>query len=221
MRPEIHRLYPDTGKDETFPLDLPTQLGGLVPHAGGGLALAASDGITILSTDMKSRTTLVNPIASLPQASFNDAKCDRQGRLWAGTTDRLEAEKIGSLYRIDRDGTATCFADGFICSNGPSFSPDGRIMYHTCSNERTINAYDLDPVMERFRSTGFLPPSSLRPGFRTGRRSMPKAICGRRIGAAGDSGVARPTEALIARSRCRSEASPAAPSAERTWRPSS
>jgi sugar lactone lactonase YvrE len=95
---------------------------------------------------MKSRRILVNPIATLPQASFNDAKCDRQGRFWAGTTDRLETEKIGCLYRIDPDGAATRVADGFICSNGQSFSPDGRIMCHTCSHERIINAYDLDPV---------------------------------------------------------------------------
>jgi sugar lactone lactonase YvrE len=93
---------------------------------------------------MTKRRLLVNPIADLPKVSFNDAKCDRQGRLWAGTTDRLEAERIGCLYRIDADRTASIVADDFICSNGPSFSPDGRIMYHTCSHERTIYAYDID-----------------------------------------------------------------------------
>jgi xylono-1,5-lactonase len=149
MRPEIHRLDPATGTDVKFPLDLPPQLGGLVPHAGGGMALAAADGITLLSADMKGRKTLVNPIAGMPNISFNDAKCDRQGRLWAGTTDRMEAEAIGRLYRIDPDGTATCFADGFVCSNGPSFSPDGRVMYHTCSHERVINAYDIDGASGR------------------------------------------------------------------------
>jgi sugar lactone lactonase YvrE len=144
MRPEIHRLDPATGEDVKFDLDLPPQLGGLVPCKNGGMALAAADGITLLSPDMKSRTTLVNPIAGRANLSFNDAKCDRQGRLWAGTTDRLEKEPLGRLYRIDPDGTATSVADGFICSNGPSFSPDGRVMYHTCSHERVINAYDID-----------------------------------------------------------------------------
>src|SRR5882724_8483180 len=143
MRPEIHRLDPATGKDVRFPLALPAQLGGLVPHAGGGFVLAASDGISILSADMRTRRNFVNPIASLPQASFNDAKCDRQGRLWAGTTDRLETERIGRLYRIGSNGDVTSVAEGFVCSNGPSFSPDGRIMYHTCSHERVIHAYDV------------------------------------------------------------------------------
>jgi sugar lactone lactonase YvrE len=98
---------------------------------------------------MKRRTTLVNPIAGRDNISFNDAKCDRHGRLWAGTTDRLETDALGALYRIDGDGTATSFAEGFVCSNGPSFSPDGRIMYHTCSHERVINAYDIDPATGR------------------------------------------------------------------------
>ena len=144
IRPEIHRLNLATGTDEKFSLDLPEQLGALVPYGDGGLALAAADGVTLLSPDMTKRRLLVNPIADLPKVSFNDAKCDRQGRLWAGTTDRLEAESIGCLYRIDADRTASIVADDFICSNGPSFSPDGRIMYHTCSHERTIYAYDID-----------------------------------------------------------------------------
>ena len=143
MRPELHRLDPATGEDRRIEIDLPAQLGGLVPRTNGGMALAASDGISLLGADLQSRRTLTNPIAALPKASFNDAKCDRQGRLWAGTTDRMESEKIGCLYRIDPDGTATCFADGFVCSNGPSFSPDGRIIYHTRSHERAIYAYDI------------------------------------------------------------------------------
>ena len=145
MRPEIHRLDPLSGKDVKYPLDLPAQLGGLVFDGSGGFLLAASDGISILSADMKTRTAFVNPISSLPQASFNDAKCDRQGRLWAGTTDRLETEKIGRLYRIGPNGEFTSVSQDFVCSNGPSFSPDGRIMYHTLSHERIIHAYDVDP----------------------------------------------------------------------------
>jgi sugar lactone lactonase YvrE len=98
---------------------------------------------------MKQRKPLANPIEGRANVSFNDAKCDRQGRLWAGTTDRMETEALGRLYRIDPDGTATSFAEGFVCSNGPSFSPDGRIMYHSCSHERVINAYDIDPATGR------------------------------------------------------------------------
>jgi len=145
MRPELHRLEPETGRDEAIQVELPEQLGAIVPHTGGGLVLAASDGISILAPDLKSRKTLANPIAHIPRASFNDAKCDRQGRLWAGTTDRLETQQLGALYRFAVEGTSTIWAKDFVCSNGPSFSPDGKIMYHTRSHERTIYACDLDP----------------------------------------------------------------------------
>jgi xylono-1,5-lactonase len=144
IRPEIHRLDPATGVDTRFALDLPAQLGALVPCDSGGLMLAASDGISVLSADLETRRPFVNPIAAEPRASFNDAKCDRQGRLWAGTTDRLEVEAMGRLFRIGPNGEASPAAAGFVCSNGPSFSPDGRIMYHTCSHERVIHAYDID-----------------------------------------------------------------------------
>ena len=46
MRPELHRLDPATGVDSKIEIDLPAQLGGLVRRVGGGLALAASDGIS-------------------------------------------------------------------------------------------------------------------------------------------------------------------------------
>jgi sugar lactone lactonase YvrE len=144
MRPELHRFDPRTGKDTMVSADLPEQLGALVPRASGGFVLAASDGISFVSADLRKRTPLVNPIAALPRASFNDAKCDRQGRLWAGTTDRMERDPIGCLYRIDPGGEARAIADGYICSNGPSFSPDGRVMYHSRSDQRAIHAYDID-----------------------------------------------------------------------------
>jgi xylono-1,5-lactonase len=77
MRPEIHRFDPLTGLDSQIQLDLPSQLGALVPRASGGFVLAASDGISIIEPDFRSRKPFVNPIAMLPRASFNDAKCDR------------------------------------------------------------------------------------------------------------------------------------------------
>jgi sugar lactone lactonase YvrE len=144
IRPEFHRFDPETGEDTLIAVDLPVQLGAVVPRAEGGLVLVASDGVSLLGPDLGTRALLTNPIASLPRACFNDGKCDRQGRLWAGTTDRAEEEEIGCLYRIDADGTSKAFASGFVCSNGPSFSPDGKIMYHTRSHERSINAYSID-----------------------------------------------------------------------------
>lgn len=143
MEPKLHRFDPATGTNVTFTLPLPAQLGGLVPRAGGGFLLAAADGFSLIDPEFGSRTPLANPIADLPRASFNDAKVNRDGTLFAGTTDRLESEKVGQLYRYRAGGTPEVVADGFICSNGPSFSPDGRRMYHTRSHDREIWVHDI------------------------------------------------------------------------------
>ncbi len=145
MRPELHRLDPATGIDKRFDMTLPEQLGALVPREAGGFVLAAADGLSFIDADFNGRVAFVHPARHHARACFNDGKCDRQGRLWVGTTDRPESEPIGELYRVESDGKSTRIASGFIASNGPSFSPDGCVMYHTCSHERTIYAYDIDP----------------------------------------------------------------------------
>jgi sugar lactone lactonase YvrE len=155
MRPELHRFDPATRTDTRFDMTLPEQLGALVPRAAGGFVLAAADGLSFIDSEFSRRVPFVHPARHHARACFIDGKCDRQGRLWAGTTDRLEAEPIGELYRIESDGQAALIASGFIASNGPSFSPNGRIMYHTSSHDRTIYAYDIDPATS-------IEPASLR-----------------------------------------------------------
>ncbi len=144
MRPEIHRFDPATGYDEKFDLALPDQLGGLVRRAEGGFVLAGSDGYSVIDPTFSTRKQLGNPFAHQPRATFNDAKVNRDGTLFAGTTDKLESEKLGQLYTLIPAGSPAMIADGYICSNGPSFSPDGRVVYHTRSQDREIWAYGLD-----------------------------------------------------------------------------
>ncbi len=144
MRPEIHRFDPATGADEKFAVDLPDQLGGLVRRAGGGFVLAGSDGYSLIDADFTARRPFGNPFADKPRASFNDAKVNRDGALFAGTTDKQESDRLGQLFALVPGGAPRLVADGFICSNGPSFSPDGRVVYHTRSHEREIWAYELD-----------------------------------------------------------------------------
>src|SRR5690606_13060673 len=106
MRPELHRFDPVGLTDEKLDVGpLPEQLGALVARRAGGFALAGSDGVSLVDFKQGSRRPFVNPIADMPRASFNDAKCDRQGRLWAGTTDRLETDKFGRLFCIEADGS--------------------------------------------------------------------------------------------------------------------
>lgn len=81
---------------------------------------------------------------------FNDGRCDRQGRFWAGTMlmDMAAAARVGVLYRHDApNAEPAAVLDDLIVPNGLGFSPDGRTMYLSDSHPsvQTIWAFDYDP----------------------------------------------------------------------------
>jgi xylono-1,5-lactonase len=75
---------------------------------------------------------------------LNDAKVDPLGRVWFGTMDDREKENSGAFYRLDPDFSVHRVDDRYICANGPTFSPDGKIVYHTDSNAREIYRFDVE-----------------------------------------------------------------------------
>lgn len=80
---------------------------------------------------------------------FNDGRCDRQGRFWAGTMvqDASEPDPAGKLYRYDaHSGLSAPIVDGLCTQNGLAWSPDGRTMYLSDSHasSRLIWAFDYD-----------------------------------------------------------------------------
>ncbi len=79
---------------------------------------------------------------------FNDGRCDRQGRFWAGTMvmNMGLASTAGALYRYDAPHGLQKMLDGFITPNGLGFSPDGRTLYLSDSHPslQMIWAFDYD-----------------------------------------------------------------------------
>lgn len=84
----------------------------------------------------------------LPGMRFNDGRCDRQGRFWAGTMrmDMAAGSFAGSLYRYDLNSKLTPVLDQLIVPNGLAFSPDGRTMYLSDSHPsvQQVWAFDYD-----------------------------------------------------------------------------
>jgi sugar lactone lactonase YvrE len=78
---------------------------------------------------------------------FNDGRCDRQGRFWAGTMhlDMSLARQVGTVYRLDGRGLVPQMGQ-MIVPNGMAWSPDGRTMYLSDSHPtvQTIWAFDYD-----------------------------------------------------------------------------
>lgn len=144
QRPAIYRFEPASGRNEQVAADLGTYVGGLVIRATGGLAVDKEDGIHAVDPATGALSALALPEAEMAGTWFNDAKCDRLGRLWAGSGDRNETAPIGSLYVFERDHSFRVVDRDIICSNGPAFSPDGRTAYFSDSYAQEIVCFDID-----------------------------------------------------------------------------
>ncbi|MEV6712856.1 SMP-30/gluconolactonase/LRE family protein [Lentzea sp. NPDC051208] len=125
----------------------------LALRASGGAIVTAANGIHLLDLDTGEIDTLFQ-VDSKPGVGFNDAKVDRQGRLVTGLVDGTQLQtapgsstlvEAAGLYRVDHDLEVRPLAEGFIASNGPSFSPDGTILYWNDSWALRTYAFDYDP----------------------------------------------------------------------------
>jgi sugar lactone lactonase YvrE len=140
----IHIFHPTDGDHRTF--DLPDWVTSLSTRAQGGLVLSTRKNFAFYDPDSGHLEILDDPEPDRIGNRFNDGKCDRQGRLWAGTMGAEDwFAATGALYRFDPDRRITRMQDEVKCSNGMGWSPDGRTMYHTESFRYAIFAFDFDP----------------------------------------------------------------------------
>jgi len=125
--------------------DLPELVGCVVLRAGGGVLLALRSGIAALDLVSGAIKMLAAPYADLPDMRFNDGRCDRQGRLWAGSMNDVTRAPVGLLYRFDRDGL-TPVLDQVAIPNSLCWSPDGGTMYFSDGREPVIHSFSYDTV---------------------------------------------------------------------------
>jgi len=76
-----------------------------------------------------------------PNNRLNDGFVDSEGFLWFGSMDDNEEDPSGALYQLGDDGCVTR-DPGYVVSNGPAESPDGKILYHTDTLAGVIYAFD-------------------------------------------------------------------------------
>jgi len=137
----IFRLSVEGGAVTTW--EPPFRIGSLVPRAAGGFVGGTEQGLAWLDPAAGRYEPIADPEPDRPGNRFNDGKTDRRGRFWAGTMDAREAEASGALYRLDPDLALARIDDGYRVTNGPAFSRDGGLMYHSDSALRTIYAFDI------------------------------------------------------------------------------
>ena len=137
----LQRYDLETGAQHGWPM--PQRIGWVVERAAGGLVAGFKSGFAFLDEQTLEITPIVDPEPELPGNRLNDAKVDPWGRIWAGTMDDAETSPTGALYRLDPDLRCSRWDEGYVVSNGPAFSPDGKTLYHTSSATREIFAFDL------------------------------------------------------------------------------
>lgn len=149
----LHAYSPNDGLRETW--TPPCRIGSVSlppsdwnPPRGlqGTLLLACGDfGLMWLGLDGEiTIAPIAHPETHLPENRFNDGKLGPDGRYWAGTMHDAETEASGTLYAFSPDGGVVALDSGYGVTNGPAFSPDGSVVYHSDSAEQTVYAFDLD-----------------------------------------------------------------------------
>lgn len=139
-KPALHCLNPQTKQHKMW--SMPTAIGCIALRATGGLVAAMRYGFASIALPTGEVTMLTSLLTDADGVMFNDGKCDRAGRFWAGTKDRAEQADMGSLYKLDANNHVTEMAKGFAVTNGVAWSPDNTTFYVCNSPARIIYQYD-------------------------------------------------------------------------------
>ncbi len=141
-QPAVRRYHPASGRVDCWAM--PEFVGSLAVRAKGGLIVALRSSLAFFDPEARSLTQLAAPEAHLEDHRFNDGKCDRQGRFWAGTMHDVTRAPVGSLYRLDAAGECKSMLSGISIPNSLAWSVDGGKMYFADSLTRTIFVHDFD-----------------------------------------------------------------------------
>lgn len=137
----IHRFDPATGAKQSW--EAPSPVGFLAPLKDGHFLAGAKAGLFDFNPTGGGFTLVRTVEPDRPGNRLNDGAVDAAGRLWFGSMDDGETAATGSLYCLEGD-RLTVRDSGYVITNGPAFSPDGRILYHTDTLEKLIYAFDRD-----------------------------------------------------------------------------
>jgi xylono-1,5-lactonase len=138
----VHRFEPATRGLQTWTAPAPP--GFIVPVAGGGYIVGLKTGLHDFDPAKGTFTLRHDVEPHQPGNRLNDACIDAQGHLWFGSMDDGEVVATGALYRLEQEGPRA-IDPGYVITNGPAFSPDGRTLYHTDTLARVIYAFDHGP----------------------------------------------------------------------------
>jgi D-xylonolactonase len=136
----VHRYAPHSRNHRSWPA--PEKCSFIVPIRGGGFLAGLKTGLHRFEPTQGTFTHFASVEPHLAANRLNDGAVDAQGMLWFGSMHDAETEASGSLFRLDRGGEVLKLDTGYIVTNGPAFSPCGKVFYHTDSPNRLVYAFD-------------------------------------------------------------------------------
>jgi len=140
--PALHRFNVQSGVRTSWPMAEP--ICWIIPRATApGFIAGFKSGFAELQVDPLTITPIGAPEPERKTNRLNDAKADRTGAIWAGSMDDDEKIVSGALYRIAPDRSWKRMDDGYAIANGPTFSPDGRVLYHTDTGPGVVYRFDV------------------------------------------------------------------------------
>ena len=92
---QVRRYDWNTGSVHSW--TLPEMVGSLAVREGGGLLLALQSSLAFFDPASGALERIAVPGGGQEGIRFNDGKCDRQGRFWAGTMHDSSREPVGTL----------------------------------------------------------------------------------------------------------------------------
>jgi sugar lactone lactonase YvrE len=163
--PALHRLDPVSGETKQWPM--PALIGGVALAAQGELILALATGLLRFDPRTAAITPYLAPEPLELGNRLNEAKCDRQGRLWVGSMRDFGAATTGSLYRVE-GAHATRVLTGITIPNGQSWSPDSATLYFADTRDGRIRAYPFDAATGEVGPMRVLVEAGALPGRQDG-----------------------------------------------------
>jgi len=134
---------------------------------GPGLAVTLRRGLALFDPETGALTRLHEPEPEHAGNRFNDGKCDARGRFWGGTMDFATTDPTGHFYRFDAQGRGERAIElGWIVTNGPTWTLDGRTLFVNDTVHRRVLAHDFDPdtgAVGAAREWLVLPPADGHP----------------------------------------------------------
>jgi sugar lactone lactonase YvrE len=138
----IHRYHEPTGATRTW--SAPADPGFILPARDGTFIAGLQSGLHRFDPGTGNFTLLHAVEPNAPHNRLNDGYVDAEGYLWFGSMDDEEKNPTGALYQLTDSGVQRRDT-GYVITNGPTCSPDGRTLYHVDTGRKIIYAFDRTP----------------------------------------------------------------------------